>query len=103
MSPAFPEIKSASTRPAPPAMVQPGYGDLISLVHDGRLRRARRVRYRQGQRIALDRIDGQAESQGFQQQWRIAAQRHDIGIAGQFGGTVLDMHALDLAAGMMKG
>ena len=45
------------------AIAQPGDGDLVGFVHDGRQRRAGFVDDGHGDRIALDRGDRQAKAQ----------------------------------------
>ena len=54
--------------------------DLVGLVHHARLRRARRVGDDHGERVALDRIDRHPDADRLEQQGRVAADRHEVGI-----------------------
>ena len=73
--------------------------DLVGFVHDGRFRCARGIGDRDRQRIALDRIDGEADAERLQQERRIAAESDDdrIGVhASAIGHDGARLPALDV-------
>ncbi len=62
-------------------VAQPGKGDEVRFI-DAEMRRCRfSIGNRQGDRIALHRIDRQGEAEGLGQQRAVAAERQDIGVA----------------------
>src|SRR6185369_9293879 len=62
------------------AVAEPRHRDLVRLVHHRRLGRADGVADRHGDRIALDRVDGDAHADRREQQRRIAAERDQVGV-----------------------
>nr|GEU28214.1 hypothetical protein [Tanacetum cinerariifolium] len=78
------------------AVVEPGHGNLVGFVEDGRDGRGRGVHDRHRDRIPLERIDGNVH-QALQQRRGIRAQRHHVRIGrDQFAAA---LHASDLVAG----
>ena len=99
-APRWPQLRAVAVELGhaadPDPVAQPGDRHLVGLVHDRRFRGAGGIGDRDGERVALDRVDRQVDPDPAQQQRRVAAQRHDVDVAGD--GALVGGDAGDLAA-----
>ena len=84
----------------PQSVAKPRNGDEVVFVDAGDLGRRRRCANRNRQRIALDRIDGQADAQSVRENGALRAERQDKDVADE--GAAVRLRDCDLVALCLK-